>query len=179
MAMDGQEAVRLAHQLHPDVVVLDVVMPVLDGLSAARAIARRAPATGLVLLTGVLPGPLIQEALRAGARGLVLKSEVVEDLAQAVRDVARGAMYVSPAYAQATGEGSRSNSDGGHDPLSPRELELLRLIAQGLTTKQCAAQLGIAVKTADSYRESIAQKLQVHGTAGLVRYAVRTGLIGA
>lgn len=179
MAADGREAVRLAQELRPDVVVLDVVMPVLDGLSAARAIMQSLPDAGLILLTGMPPEPPVQDALRAGARGLVLKSEVAEDLVQAVRDVARGAMYVSPAYSRTTRVGSRSNGDAPHDALSPRELELLRLIAQGRTTKQAAAELGISVKTAESYRESIAEKLQVHGTAGLVRYAIRTGLIGA
>jgi len=179
VAPDGREAVRLAQELRPDVVVLDVVMPVLDGLSAARAIMQRLPEAGLILLTGMPPEPPVSDALRAGARGLVLKSEVAEDLVEAVRDVARGAMYVSPAYSRTSRHGSRNNGTPSHDSLSPRELELLRLIAQGLTTKQAAAELGISVKTAESYRESIAEKLQVHGTAGLVRYAIRAGLIGA
>src|SRR5438477_529717 len=116
---------------------------------------------------------------RLRTRVLVLKSEVAEDLVQAVRDVARGAMYVSPAYSRTGRQESRGNGSPPHDSLSPRELELLRLIAQGLTTKQAAAELGISVKTAESYRESIAEKLQIHGTAGLVRYAIRAGLIGA
>jgi len=179
VAADGREAVRLAQELRPDVVVLDVVMPVLDGLSAARAIMQRVPEAGLILLTGMPPEPPVSDALRAGARGLVLKSEVAEDLVEAVRDVARGAMYVSPAYSRTSRDGSSSKGSSSHDSLSPRELELLRLIAQGLTTKQSAAELGISAKTAETYRESIAEKLQVHGTAGLVRYAIRAGLIGA
>jgi len=140
---------------------------------------QRVPEAGLILLTGMPPEPPVSDALRAGARGLVLKSEVAEDLVEAVRDVARGAMYVSPAYSRTSRDGSRSNGYPSHDSLSPRELELLRLIAQGLTTKQSAAELGISAKTAETYRESIAEKLQVHGTAGLVRYAIRAGLIGA
>jgi DNA-binding NarL/FixJ family response regulator len=172
-AKDGREAVRLAQQLRPDVVVLDIVMPVLDGLSAAREIARSVPGIGLIVLTGMPGTPAVPDALSAGVRGLVLKTEVAEELVEAVRKVARGVTYVSPFYSRATPAPPPSS----HKALSPREQEVLRLIAEGQTTKEVAARLGISVKTAESYRESIVEKLHVHGTAGLVRYAIRAALI--
>jgi two-component system response regulator NreC len=178
-AADGQAAVRLARQLHPDVVVLDVVMPVLDGMSAAREIARTAPDIGLIVLTGMPGEPTVPEALSAGVRGLVLKTEVAEDLVDAVREVARGVTYVSPCYSRTIAAAHATEDHAPRKPLSPREREVLRLIAGGETTKEVAARLGISVKTAEGYRESIIDKLQVHGTAGLVRYAIRTGLISA
>ena len=178
-AADGQEAVRLARQLHPDIVVLDVVMPVLDGMSAAREIARSAPGIGLIVLTGMPGQPTVPEALSAGVRGLVLKTEVAEDLVEAVREVARGVTYVSPGYSRTITAAYEAGAPPPDKPLSPQEREVLRLIASGRTTKEVAARLGISVKTAEGYRERIVDKLQVHGTAGLVRYAIRTGLITA
>src|ERR671931_120102 len=179
-ATDGQEAVRLARRHAPDVVVLDVVMPVLDGMSAAREIARSVPGIGLIVLTGMPGEPTVPDALSAGVRGLVLKTEVAEVLVEAVRDVDRGVTSVSPGYSRTIAATPATEPDvPPRKPLSPREREVLRLIAAGQTTKQVAAQLGISVKTAEGYRESIVEKLQVHGTAGLVRYAIRTGLISA
>jgi DNA-binding NarL/FixJ family response regulator len=178
-APDGQEAVRLARHLHPDVVVLDIVMPVLDGLSAAREIARSTAGIGLIVLTGMPGEPTVPEALSAGVRGLVLKTEVAEDLVDAVREVARGVTYVSRHYSRTISTAHGTEDHPPRKPLSPREREVLRLIAGGQTTKEVAARLGISVKTAEGYRESIVEKLQVHGTAGLVRYAIRAGLISA
>ena len=177
-ARDGQEAVRLARRLRPDVVVLDVVMPLLDGVSAAREMARSVPGIGLIVLTGMPGEPTVPEALNAGVRGLVLKTEVAEDLVEAVREVARGVTYVSPLYSRTVGA-RRTEGHAPRKPLSPREREVLQLIAAGQTTREVTARLGISVKTAEGYRESILEKLQVHGTAGLVRYAIRTGLISA
>jgi two-component system response regulator NreC len=177
-AKDGQEAVRLARRLRPDVAVLDVVMPLLDGVSAAREMARSVPGIGLIVLTGMPGEPTVPEALSAGVRGLVLKTEVAEDLVEAVREVARGVTYVSPLYSRTVGA-RRAEGHASRKPLSPREREVLQLIAAGQTTREVAARLGISVKTAEGYRENILEKLQVHGTAGLVRYAIRTGLISA
>ncbi len=178
-ATDGQEALRLARQLRPDVVVLDVAMPVLDGMSAAREIARSMPDISLIILTGMPGEPTVLEAIGAGVRGLVLKTEVAEDLLEAVREVARGVTYVSPFYSRTITAAHAIEDHAPRKPLSPREREVLRLIAGGQTTKEVAARLQISVKTAEGYRESIGEKLQVHGTAGLVRYAIRTGLISA
>ena len=178
-AADGRTAVRLARELRPDVVILDVVMPVLDGPGAAREIAATVPESKIIFLTGMPGQPSVPEALSAGVRGLVLKTELAEDLVEAVREVARGVMYVSPLYSQATASPTAPLSQAPGRPLSPREREVLRLIAEGLTTKEVAARLGISVKTAEGHRERIAAKLQVHGTAALVLYAVRAGLVSS
>ena len=176
-AADGRDAVRLAAETHPDVAVLDLAMPALNGLDAAREIVRGADRTRVILLTVHAEEPYVLEALRAGVTGYVLKTQAALDLIQAIREVQRGAIYLSPGVSRTVVEAYRSKSDLPVDPLTPREREVLQLVAEGKTTKEAAAILGVSAKTAESHRMRVMSKLDIHETAGLVRYAIRRGLI--
>ena len=176
-ASDGHEAIRLARTLHPDVAVLDLAMPNLNGLDAAREIIQSSPKTKTILLTMHTEDQYVIEALRAGIRGYVLKSQATPDLIQAVQEVYRGTVYLSPGVARALVEAYLSKTHLPSDPLTPRERQVLQLVAEGKTTKEIAVVLGVSVKTAESHRTRLMEKLDVHETASLVRYAIRTGLI--
>lgn len=176
-AADGQAAIRMAAHLSPDVAVLDLAMPVLNGLDAAREITRRSPRTRTVLLTMHTEDPYVTRALQAGIRGYVLKSQAAQDLVQAIREVTRGAVYLSPGISQTVVDAYLAKRDIPPDPLTPRERQVLQLIAEGMTTKEIAALIGVSVKTAESHRMRIMAKLDIHETAGLVRYAIRKGLV--
>jgi DNA-binding NarL/FixJ family response regulator len=175
-ARDGRQAVRLARARRPDVAVLDVSMPLLNGLDAAREIQKTCPRTRTILLTVHAEEPYILQALQAGVRGYVLKSQAVNDLVRALQEVCRGAIYLSPGVSAAVVEAYRTKKDV-RDPLTSREREVLQLVAEGKTTKEIAALLGVSSKTVESHRAHVMQKLDVHGTANLVRYAIRRGLI--
>ena len=175
-AADGREAVRLARALRPDVAVLDVSMPLLNGLDAAREIQKACPRTRTILLTMHGEDTYVLQALQMGIRGYVLKSQAVTDLVRAVREVSRGAMYLSPGVSAAVVEAYRTKKDL-RDPLTPRERTVLQLVAEGKTTKEVASLIGVSVKTAEYHRNSVMQKLGIHETASLVRYAIRRGLI--
>jgi DNA-binding NarL/FixJ family response regulator len=176
-AADGREAVHLAGTTHPDVAILDLTMPSLNGVDAAREILRASPRMKAILLTVHAEEPYVLEALRAGVSGYVLKTQAADDLVQAIREVTRGSIYLSPGVSRTVVDAYRSKSDLPPDPLSPREREVLQLVAEGKTTKEVAAILGISVKTAESHRMRIMSKLDIHETAGLVRYAIRRGFI--
>jgi DNA-binding NarL/FixJ family response regulator len=178
-ASDGREAVQLTTTAHPDVVVLDLAMPGLNGIDAGREIIRAAPRVKVVLLTVHREDPYVLEALRGGVSGYVLKTQAADDLIRAIREVLRGAIYLSPGVSRAVVDAYRTKSDLPPDPLSPREREVLQLVAEGKTTKEVASLLGISFKTAESHRTRIMAKLDIHETAGLVRYAIRMGLIEA
>lgn len=176
-ASDGQEAVRLVEVHHPDIAILDISMPTLNGIDAARGITRSAPKTKVILLTQHEEEQYIHEALEAGVKGYVLKNQVANDLIQAIRQVGRGEFYLSPGISRAVMEAFRNKSERPADPLTARERQVLQLIAEGKSTKDTASVLGISVKTAESHRMRLMQKLDIHETASLVRYAVRRGLI--
>jgi two-component system response regulator NreC len=176
-ASDGHEAVRLAETLRPEVSVLDVAMPQLNGLDAARAILRVSPATKTVLLTMHTEDRYVSEALKVGVRGYVLKNQAGADLVQAIREVLRGMTYLSPGVSQTVVDAYLAKTDLPPDPLTLRERQVLQLVAEGKTTKEVAALLGVSVKTAESHRTRIMAKLNIHDTAGLVRHAIRNGLI--
>jgi two-component system, NarL family, response regulator NreC len=178
-AGDGHEAVKLARELQPDVAVLDLSMPNLNGIDAAREIRRASPATRAILLTMHTEERFVLEALRMGITGYVLKTREVEDLIQAIRDVSHNRVYLSPGISREVLDAFQGKSTLPVDPLSPRERQVLQLIAEGNSTKGVAAILGLSVKTAESHRSKIMEKLDIHATAGLVRYAVRRGLIRA
>jgi two-component system, NarL family, response regulator NreC len=176
-ASDGQEAVKLIEMHHPDIAIMDISMPTLNGIDAARGITRSAPKTKVILLTQHEEEQYIHEALEAGVKGYVLKNQVANDLIQAIRQVGRGEFYLSPGISRAVREAFRNKSERPADPLTARERQVLQLIAEGKSTKDTASVLGISVKTAESHRMRLMQKLDIHETASLVRYAVRRGLI--
>lgn len=176
-ASDGQELTRMAEAQHPDIAVIDISMPTLNGIDAARELGRSCPKTKTILLTQHEEEQYIHEALKAGVRGYVLKSQVATDLIHAIHEVSRGGFYLSPGVSHAVVEAYRGRSDRASDPLSDRERQVLQLIAEGRSTKDVASLLGISVKTAESHRSRLMQKLDIHETASLVRYAVRRGLV--
>jgi two-component system response regulator NreC len=176
-AGDGHEAVRLAHDLHPDVVVVDFAMPLLNGLEAARAIGHLSPVTRTVLLTIHTEHTYVFEALRAGVGGYVVKTQAAQELVQAIREVSRGQVYLSPRVSRALVDSYLANTDVPADPLTSRERQVLQLVAEGKRTKEIAHLLGMSVKTAETHRARLMEKLDIHDTAGLVRYAIRHGAI--
>lgn len=176
-AADGREATQIAAEVTPDVAILDVAMPLLNGLDAAQAIARVSPATRSILLTMHTEDPYVTRALQAGIRGYVLKSQATEDLVLAIREVSRGGIYLSPGVSRTVVEAYLARQEMRPDPLSLREREVVQLIAEGKSTKEVAVLLGVSVKTAESHRTRIMSKLDIHETAGLVRYAIRQGLV--
>ena len=176
-AENGHEAVRLAKELRPDVAILDIVMPILNGLDAAREIRQACPGTKMILLTQLNADYYVLEGLKAGIGGYVLKTKAAADLIQAIHDVSRGLIYLSPDLSRTVVDAYLAKGDLSSDPLTPRERQVLQLIAEGRATKEIAARLGISVKTAESHRTNLMEKLDIHEIAGLVRYAIKRGLI--
>ncbi len=176
---DGQEALRVARECRPDVAILDFSMPLLNGLDAAREILHACPRTRAILLTMHTDDHRVLEALRAGVRGYVVKSQAAADLIRAIHEVLRGATYLSPGISETVVQAYLNKSDVPVDPLSPREREVLQLIAEGKSTKEIAGLLSISFKTAESHRTRLMRKTNIHETASLVRYAVRRGLVQA
>lgn len=176
-AGDGQEAIRLAAESHPDVAVLDVAMPVLNGIDAARGITKASPGTRTILLTMHAEGGSVLEGLRAGVRGLVVKSRAFDELQRAIHAVCKGDTYLSPEASNVVVESYVANGDAAEPRLRDRERQVLQLVAEGKTTKEIATILGISVKTAESHRMKIMERLDIHDTAGLVRWAIRHGMI--
>jgi two-component system response regulator NreC len=176
-AGDGQDLIRLAKELQPDAVVLDIGMPLMNGLIAARELKRVCPNAKTILLTRHDEDQYVIEALRAGIRGYILKNQAATDLVHALQQVCRGQVYLSPGISRVVVDAYVSKSSVPDDPLSAREHEVLQLIAEGKSTKDVASMLGVSVKTAESHRSRLMQKLDIHETASLVRYAVRRGLV--
>jgi two-component system, NarL family, response regulator NreC len=176
-ASDGQDAVSHARSLQPDIAVLDISMPICNGLEAAREIRVSSPKTKTILLTQHDEEQYVSDALDAGVKGYVMKSQASTDLLHAIRQVSRGEVYLSPGISSAVMEAFRTKSQKPKDPLSARERQVLQLIAEGKSTKDVATLLGISVKTAESHRTRLMKKLDIHETASLVLYAVRRGLV--
>jgi DNA-binding NarL/FixJ family response regulator len=176
-AEDGAEAVRLVKRLSPDIALLDIAMPNLNGIDAAREIQRASPDTRTILLTMFSEDHRLLEALRAGVSGYLLKTRAVEDLVRAIRDVTRGGVYLSRGLSRDVVDAYLARKPLATIELSPRERQVLQLVAEGKTTKEVASLLGVGVKTAESHRGRIMAKLNIHETAGLVRYAIREGII--
>src|SRR5437867_11885031 len=167
-AADGREGIRLAHDLSPEAVVLDLFMPILNGLDAAREIFRGSPLTRPILLTTYTEDSYVIEALRAGIKGYVLKTQPAPDLFQAIREVSQGRAYLSPGISRVVVEAYLAKSELSPDPLSPREREVLQLVVEGKTTREAARLLGVRVRTVGTHRERIMKKLDIHETTGLV-----------
>ena len=178
-AADGREALALVRELSPAVLVLDISMPLLNGLEVAREIARSAPRVRVVLLTMHDDCRYVADALEAGVRGYVLKYQAADDLVDAIREVMRGGTYMSPSIMTAVVDACLDRRNATRDPLTTREREVLQLVAEGKTTKLIARILGVSYKTAETHRSHIMRKLDIHETAGLVRYAIRRGMLQA
>ena len=176
-AADGLEAVRLAETVAWDVAVIDIGMSGMNGLDAARAMLRHHPLARIVLLTMYTEDAYVLHALKAGVRAYVLKTQAASDLLEAIRAAVAGETYLSPGISEGVIDAAISGNGIVADPLTARERQVLQLISEGHTTKEVASVLGVSVKTADTHRANIMRKLDVHETAGLVRYAVRAGLI--
>lgn len=176
-ASNGQEALHMAAKARPDVAILDITMPLLNGIDAARELKKSSSKAKVILLTKHDEDHYVTEALRAGVSGYVLKSQVANDLVHAIQEVCRGSVYLSPSISRAVVGAYLSKSDFPDDPLSARERQVLQFVGEGKSNKEVAKQLGISVKTVESHRARLMRKLDLHETAGLVRYAIRHGLI--
>lgn len=180
---DGREALRLIEELKPDLALLDISMPGLNGLEVAARVGRDHPRTRSVILSMHIDDEYIRRALAAGAAGYLLKNSDRGELEMAVRAAARGEIWLAPevskriAAAYARGEGPHSQVEGSYELLTPRQREVLQLIAEGLSTKEIAQRLDLSVKTVESHRTELMQRLDIHGVAGLVRYAIRVGIV--
>ena len=176
-ASNGQEAVQLVEKLHPAVAVLDVAMPVLNGIDAAREISKLNPRTKTILLTMLTDDQYVLESLRAGVKGYVLKSNTSDELVHAICEVCNGKVYLTPSASTAVVQAYVTLSSTSAPELTEREREVLQLVAEGKTSKEIADKLGITWKTAESHRTHIMEKLSIHDIAGLVRYAIRHGMV--
>lgn len=181
-AGDGHETLRLVAELRPDVVLLDISMPALSGLEVAARVVRDHRDTKVLVLSMHRNEEYVLEALRAGAAGYLLKEADAAELELALRAVARGDRYLDPAVSatviNALKEGAPSGG-GPFDRLTPRQREVLQLIAEGHSTKDIARKLDLGIKTVETHRAKLMRRLGLHHVAGLVRYAIRVGLVSA
>jgi DNA-binding NarL/FixJ family response regulator len=175
-ASDGREAIRRARELEPDIAVLDLAMPLVNGIEAAREIRAASPRTIAVLLMGSATDGQVLGALHAGIRACVFKTSEAGELVRALREVTRGDVYLSRGLTRAVVDAYLGCEEVPADPLTPRERQVLQLIAEGKSTKEVAQVLCVSVKTIESHRARVMTKLSIHQTAGLVRYAILRGL---
>jgi DNA-binding NarL/FixJ family response regulator len=179
-ASDGYEAIALVEKHHPHMVLMDIAMPGLNGLEATQRISKQWPDVKVVMLSMHQDDQYVRQALKMGASGYLLKDSATTELALAVRAVLRGETYLSPAASKGVLSDyvQRLRSDSSADVhLTPRQREVLQLIAEGCSTKEVAQRLGLAVKTVETHRTLLMKQLDVHEVAGLVRYAVRAGIV--
>lgn len=177
---DGHEALSLAETLRPDVVLLDIGMPGLNGLEVAARLMKLDPAIRVVILSMHKSEEYVLQALRAGAAGYLLKGSAVAELEVAIRAVARGDTYLSPEVSKRVVDEYVSRTGGETDPLAaltPRQREILQLVAEGHTNKEIAQRLGVSHRTVEAHRNQLMKRLDVHDLAGLVRFAMRAGLV--
>ncbi len=184
-AADGREAVEKVMKLKPDVAIVDISMPVLDGLQVTRQIRKAAPNTQVLILTMHESDQMVRRVLEAGARGYVLKSDLAECLVKAVKDVSAGKSFLAPKVSEIVLKGflqtgkQPEQAERSQGQPTPREMEILRLLAEGKTNKEIAALLGITVRTVETHRAKIMLKLGLHSLAELIHYAVRHGIVSA
>jgi len=180
---DGREAVRLIEKLLPDVVLMDIAMPLLNGVEATRQILKLAPATRVLILSAHSDDEYVLQVIEAGAAGYLLKQTAANTLVMAIREAHRGGTYFSRSISKRLGELREKSMGRGNKPrkgavsLTSREREVLQLIAEGMGNKQTAAELGISIKTVEKHRQHLMSKLGIHDTAGLTRYAISAGII--
>ena len=182
-ANDGRSAVQLAQELQPDVVVMDVGMPGLNGIEATRQITNREPDAKVVALSMHSDRRFMGEMLKAGAKGYLLKDGAFEELATAIRSVVANKVYLSPRIADVVVDdyvrrtpGQNGSDTSAFAKLTPREREVLQLMAEGRATKEIAMDLKVSIKTVETHRRQIMEKLQIHSVAELTKYAIREGL---
>jgi len=176
-AATGRAVVEQTRALNPDVAVLDVRMPELNGIEATRQIRQRQPKTQVLVLTVTDSDGLVRELFRAGALGYVLKTDAARELVAAVRAVANGHPFFTSSVAKMVLRGYLTSADEALDPLTARERETVQLLAEGRTNKEVAQALGISVKTAETHRAHVMRALRLHSVAELVHYAVRQNII--
>jgi DNA-binding NarL/FixJ family response regulator len=179
-AGDGREALRLISELQPDIVLLDITMPGMSGLELLEETTRKFPGIRVIILTVHNAGEYAMRALRAGAAGYLPKSAAADELQVAIDIVSRGETYISGEVSRNTLiEFSKSNNEQAHPiaSLTPRQREILTLVAEGLSTKAIGRRLNISVKTVESHRAQLMDRLDIHDVAGLVRYAIKMGLV--
>ncbi len=185
-AADGREAVDLTAQLDPDVVVLDIGMPVLNGLEAARQIRKRIPHAKILVLSAFDNDEYVLQVVRSGANGYILKNTTADELYEAIRSVHAGRQYFSPSvshvlleeYLRNEGPAKENDTSAPHlSPLTTREREILQLIAEGESHTKVAEQLHISVRTVDTHCNNIMKKLDIHDRSGLVTYAIKNGIV--
>ncbi len=181
-AQDGRQAVELARKTSPDVVVMDLAMPVLNGLEATRQLLKRSPGTRVLVLSSYADDECLTQLTQAGATGYLTKQAAGNDLAQAIRAVRRGKAFYSPDIAKRLQDRDSASPTAGQLPkkkrvLTDREREVLQLIAEGFSNKEIASELGISIKTEEKHRQAAMNKLDIHETAGLTRYAISRGMV--
>jgi len=176
-ASNGREAVEMAEALKPEVVIMDVSMPELNGIEATRRIAAVSPRTRVVALTMHRDSVYVREILRAGASAYLLKDSAEAELLNAIRAVARGDSYLTPAVSEAVLRDYRKHVADPLDLLTSREREVLQSIGEGKTNKEVASSLQLSIYTVEAHRGKIMEKLNLHSTSELVRFAVRSGLV--
>jgi DNA-binding NarL/FixJ family response regulator len=181
-AENGRQAVILAKKTPPDVVVMDVAMPMLNGLEATRQILKGVPGTKVLVLTSYGDDECVQQLMHAGATGYLIKQTAANDLLKAIREVQRGNAFFSPSIAKRLRDQCREAFSNGQPArksteLTSRESEVLQLIAEGFSNKQIAAELAISIKTVEKHRQQVMNKLNIHDVAGLTRYAISKGLV--
>jgi DNA-binding NarL/FixJ family response regulator len=182
-AQDGRQAIALADKYRPAVVLMDIAMPLLNGLEATRQVLKACPATKVLVLSAHNDDAYVKSASESGAVGFLLKQTSAHEVCRAIREVQKGKTFFSPAvsrrfdrlHAPAPGRAGPPKKKAAQ--LTSREMEVLQLIAEGKANKETAAELGIGIKTVEKHREHIMQKLDIHDTAGLTRYAISTGII--
>jgi DNA-binding NarL/FixJ family response regulator len=182
-ACDGRKAVAMVNQLRPAVVLMDIAMPLLNGLEATRQVLKALPDTKVLMLSAHGDDAYVKTAADSGAVGFLLKQTNAHDVCDAIREVHKGNMFFSPSISRRQDRLRRAALNRVGSPtkevarLTSRELEVLQLIAEGKANKETAGELGIGIKTVEKHREHIEQKLDIHDTAGLTRYAIATGII--
>jgi len=181
-AENGRQAVGMARKSPPDVIVMDVAMPLLNGLEATKQILKNRPGSKILVLTSYGDDDCIEQLMRAGAAGYLIKQTAANELLKAIREVYRGNAFFSPAIAKRLRDQCREAFSTGNTgrkigQLTSRESEVLQLIAEGFSNKQIASELGISIKTVEKHRQQVMNKLSVHDVAGLTRYAISKGLV--
>lgn len=186
-AGDGLEALRLVKELHPDIIMADISMPGMNGIELTGRISKEFPDSRVIILSMHADEEYVIRALRAGAAGYMLKDAGTDELELALRSVIKGKTFLSPSVSKQVIDdyllrvGSKNSDsetgDGLSECLTPRQREVLQLIAEGLTTKEIAQRLNLSIKTVDTHRTQTMERLDIHDIAGLVRYAIRKGII--